>query len=38
LVWLRNVTNDALVGAIVSALPEIIAAIEAGERVVELRR
>lgn len=38
-VWLRlgNVTNDALIKALQSALPEIVAAIEAGEAVVEVR-
>lgn len=38
-VWLRlgNVTNDALIKAVVGALPEIIAAIEAGESLVEVR-
>jgi len=38
-VWLRpgNVTNDALIAAIVAALPEIAAAIKAGERLVEVQ-
>jgi predicted nuclease of predicted toxin-antitoxin system len=38
-VWLRlgNVGNDALIEAVLSALPEIVAAIEAGEGVVEVR-
>jgi len=38
-VWLRlgNVPNDTLVEAVVAALPEIVAAIESGEGVVEVR-
>lgn len=38
-VWLRlgNVTNDALIKAVVGVLPQIIAAIEAGEDLVEVR-
>lgn len=38
-VWLRmgNVTNDALIKAFLSALPEIVAAIAAGDAVVEVR-
>jgi predicted nuclease of predicted toxin-antitoxin system len=38
-VWLRlgSVTNDALIEAVVAALPEIVAAIEAGEGLVEVR-
>ena len=39
-VWLRlgNVSNDALIEALLSALPEVVAAIEAGEGIVEVRR
>jgi predicted nuclease of predicted toxin-antitoxin system len=39
IVWLRlgNVSNDALVAAVMGALPEIVAALEAGERLVEVR-
>ena len=43
-VWLRlgnvsnDVSNDALIEALLSALPEIVAAIEAGEGIVEVRR
>jgi predicted nuclease of predicted toxin-antitoxin system len=38
-VWLRlgNVSNDVLIAAVMAALPEIVAAIEAGEGVVEVR-
>ena len=38
-VWLRlgNVSNDVLIAAVMAALPEIIAAIEAGEGLVEVR-
>jgi predicted nuclease of predicted toxin-antitoxin system len=39
-VWLRlgNVSNDELIKSLLSALPEIVEAIEAGEGVVEVRR
>lgn len=38
-VWLRlgNVTNDALIAAVIGALPEIVTAIEAGEKLIEVR-
>jgi predicted nuclease of predicted toxin-antitoxin system len=38
-IWLRlgNVTNDALIKAVVSALPEIVEAIATGEGLVEVR-
>lgn len=38
-IWLRlgNVSNDALITSLVRVLPDIVAAIEAGEVVVELR-
>lgn len=37
-VWLRlgNVSNDALIAALMAALPEIVAALEAGEGLVEM--
>ena len=38
-VWLRlgNVSNDVLIAALIAALPEIVAAVEAGEGLVEVR-
>ena len=38
-VWVRfgNVTRDALLEKMAAALPQIVAALEAGERVIELR-
>lgn len=38
LIWLRmgNVTNEALTSALMTALPEIVSAFEAGEKLVEL--
>ncbi len=38
-VWLRlgNVSNDALIAAVMAALPEIVAAVEAGEGLVEVQ-
>ena len=38
-VWLRlgNVSNDVLIAAVMAALPEIVAAVEAGEVLVEVR-
>lgn len=35
-VWLGNVSNDALIAAVMAALPEIVAALEAGEGLVEV--
>lgn len=39
IIWLRlgNVTNDMLLAAVERALPEIVAAIEGGERLIEVR-
>jgi len=37
-IWLRlgNVSNDALIAAVIAALPEIVAALDAGEVLVEV--
>jgi predicted nuclease of predicted toxin-antitoxin system len=39
-VWLRlgNVNNDVLIAAVMAALPEIVAAVKAGEGLVEARQ